>query len=170
MADYLADFGVKDQKREKRNKVIVLSVLSVAIVGGLVWYFARTFSEERTAKHFIALLESKDYKGAYAMWGCTDQTPCRDYKFERFLEDWGPKSPYANPSEISFTLSEPCGNSVWITLKTPKTEELGISVDPDSKVLSFTPEARCPGTWRLREFPGRLWRYFHSQDSPQPKA
>jgi hypothetical protein len=163
MADYLADYGVKDQKREKRNKLIVFTVIGSVIVAGLVWYFARTFSEERTAKRFVALLESKDYKGAYAMWGCTDQTPCRDYKFERFLEDWGPKSPYSNPGDISFTLAETCGNSVWVTLKTPKTEELGISVDPDTKFISFTPAARCPGQWRFREFPARLWRYMHSQ-------
>jgi len=165
MADYLADYGVKDQKREKRRKLIVLSVIGLVIAGGLIWFFGRTFTEERAAKRFFSALESKDYQSAYAMWGCTDQTPCRDYKFDKFLEDWGPKSPYANASEISTTLAEPCGNSVWITIKTPKTEELGLSVDPDTKVISFTPAARCPGTWRLREFPARLWRYFRSSSS-----
>jgi len=165
MADYLADYGVKDQKREKRNKLVVLTVVGLALAGVLIWYFARTFSEERAAKRFVALLESKDYSGAYAMWGCTDQSPCRDYKFDKFLEDWGPKSPYANPADISFTLAEPCGNSVWVTIKTPKTEELGLSVDPETKIISFTPAARCPGTLRLREFPARLWRYFHSSSS-----
>jgi hypothetical protein len=163
MADYLADYGVKDQKREKRNKLVVLTVVGLAIVVGLVWYFARTFTEERAAKQFVRLLENKDYKGAYAMWGCTEQTPCRDYKFDKFLEDWGPKSPYANAGDISFALAETCGNSIWITLKAPKTEELGISVDPDTKILSFTPAARCPGKWRFTEFPSRLWRYMRSQ-------
>ena len=163
MADYLAEFGVKDQQRETRNKRIVLTVLSLAIVGGLIWYFARTFNEERAVKRFVSLLESQDYKGAYAMWGCTDQAPCRDYKFESFMQDWGPKSPYAKPDEIGITLAEVCGNSVWVTVKTPKTDELGLSVDQDTRQLSFTPAARCPGKWRLREFPSRLWRYMHGQ-------
>src|SRR5256885_2154960 len=133
MADYLADYGVKDQKREKRNKLIVRTVIGLVVVGGLFWYFAKTFREERLVKHFISLLDSKDYKGAYAMWGCTDQSPCRDYPFDRFMEDWGPKSPYANAGDISTTLAESCGNSVWITIKTPKSEELGIAVDPDTR-------------------------------------
>ena len=163
MAGFLSDFGVKDQKRETRNKRIVLAVVGLVVFGGLFYYFVRTFTEERTVSRFISLLSSRDYKGAYAMWGCTDDKPCRDYKFERFMEDWGPKSPYGNPPEISRTLAEPCGNSVWVTIKTPKTEEVGLAVDSETRLISFTPEARCPGKWRVREFPGRLWRYLRSK-------
>lgn len=163
MAGYLDEFGVKDAKREKRNKIIIYSVLALVIGGGTIWYFARTFTEERVVKRFISSLESKDYKAAYAMWGCTDQSPCRDYKFDKFLEDWGEKSPYSKPSEISITLAETCGNSVWISIQTPKTEELGLSVDPETRFLSFTPDPRCPHKRRISEFPGRLWRYLRSQ-------
>ena len=163
MADYLSDYGVKDSKREKRNKRIVLTVASLALVSLVTWYFARTFNEERTVRRFVSLLASQDYKGAHALWGCTDQTPCRDYKYERFLEDWGPKSPYAKADTIETTLAEPCGNSVWITLKTPTTEEMALAIDPETKLLGFAPAARCPGKWRLREFLPRLWRYVRSQ-------
>ena len=163
MAEFLSGFGEKDQKRETRNKRIVLTVLGLAVAGGLFYYFARTFTEERTIGRFVSLLSSKDYKGAYAMWGCSDQAPCRDYRFDRFMEDWGPKSTYANASDISTTLAEPCGNSVWVTIKTPKSEELGLAVDGDTGLISFTPAARCPGKLRLREFPGRLWRYLRSK-------
>ena len=163
MAGYLFDYGVKDLKREKRNKQIVLAVVGLVILGGIFYYFARTFREERTVSHFVSLLSSQDYKGAYALWGCTGETPCRDYQFERFMEDWGPKSPYARPAEIDKVLAETCGNAVWVTIKTPKTEELGLAVDGDTRQLSFTPAARCPGKIRLSEFPGRLWRYMRSQ-------
>ena len=163
MADFLTGYGDKDVKRATRNKRVVLAVVGLVAAGGLFWYFAKTFMEERTVNRFVSLLSSQDYKGAYAMWGCTDQTPCRDYKMERFMEDWGPKSPYANASEISTTLAESCGNSVWITIKTPKTAELGLAVDADTSLISFTPEARCPGKWRLREFIPRLWRYMRSK-------
>ena len=163
MAEFLSGFGVKDEKRERRNKRIVLAVVGLAVFGGLFYYFARTFVEERTVSRFVSLLGSQDYKGAYALWGCTDQAPCRDYKFERFMEDWGPKSPYGRTSDISKTLAEPCGNAVWVTLKTPTTEELGLAVDGDTRLISFTPAARCPGKVRVREFPGRLWRYLRSK-------
>ena len=163
MAGYLSDYGVKDLEREKRNKQIVLAVVGLVVLGGIFYYFARTFTEERTVSRFVSLLSSQDYKGAYAMWGCTDQTPCRDYRFERFMEDWGPKSPYPQPAEIDKVLAEPCGNAVWITIKSPKTEELGLAVDSDTRQLSFTPTARCPGKIRIREFPGRLWRYMRSK-------
>lgn len=163
MAEFLTGYGVKDQKRENRYKRIVLVAVTLALLGGLIYYFARTFTEQRTVSRFTSLLSSQNYKDAYAMWGCTDQAPCRDYKFESFLQDWGPKSPYPNPSEISTTLAEPCGNSVWVTIKTPNTEEVGLAVDPETRLLSFTPAARCPGKLRLREFPGRLWRYMRSK-------
>lgn len=163
MAEFLSGFGVKDQKRETRNKRIVLAVVGLAVFGGIFYYFARTFTEERTVSRFVSLLTSQDYKGAYAMWGCTEQAPCRDYKFERFMEDWGPKSPYPQPAEIERVLAEPCGNAVWVTIKTAKTEELGLAVDGETRQLSFTPATRCPGTIRVREFPGRLWRYLRSK-------
>ena len=163
MPELFSDFGVKDSKREKRNKQIVFAVIGLAVFGGLFYYFARTFTEERAVSRFVSLLSSQDYKGAYAMWGCTDQTPCRDYKFERFMEDWGPKSSYGQPGEIDKVLAEPCGNAVWVTLKTPKTEELGLAVDGETRLISFTPAARCPGKIRVREFPGRLWHYVRSK-------
>ena len=163
MADYLSDYGVKDQKRETRNKRIVLAVVGLALFGGIFYYFARTWTEERTVERFVSLLKAQDFKGGYALWGCTDQTPCRDYNFGRFMEDWGPKSPYGNPSDISTTMAEPCGNAVWITIKTPKSEELGLAVDGETRMISFTPAARCPGKLRLREFPSRLWRYLRSE-------
>ena len=163
MADFLTGYGEKDFKRAQRLKRIALTVVGLAVFGGLFYYFARTFTEERTVSRFVSLLSNKDYQGAYAMWGCGNPGGCRDYKFDRFMEDWGPKSPYSNPSEISTTLAEPCGNSVWITVKTPKTEELGLVVDSETRFLSFTPAARCPGKWRLREFPERLWKYMRSK-------
>ena len=163
MAEFLSGFGEKDQKRETRNKRIVLTVVGLALTGGLFYYFARTFREERAVGRFVSLLSSKDYKNAYAMWGCTDDKPCRDYKLDRFMEDWGPKSAFANPADISTTLAEPCGNSVWVTLKAPNSEEVGLGIDTETRQLSFAPAARCPGKLRLREFPERLWRYLRSK-------
>lgn len=91
MSEFLDNYGVKDARREKRVKQILYTVLTLAVVGGGLWFFFRNWKEESRVKEFLTLLERQDYKTAYALWGCTEATPCRDYKFERFLEDWGPK-------------------------------------------------------------------------------
>jgi hypothetical protein len=158
--EFLVGYGVQDLKRERRRKLIALTVVGAAVAGLLIWYVARTFREERTVKQFVHLLEAKDYAGAYALWGCTPQTPCRDYKIEKFTEDWGAASPFANAADISITIAEPCGNSVWVSVKSPKGEETGLSVDAETRFISYAPEARCPGKWRLREFPSRLWKFI----------
>ena len=163
MSDYLSGYGVQDSKREKRWLLIALSIVGAAMAGLVIWYFARTFTEERIVKQFVRTLESKDYQSAYALWGCTDQKPCRDYKYEKFLEDWGEKSPFANATENKLVMAEPCGNSVWVTLKTPKSEETGVTVDSETRYIGYAPEARCIGKWRASEFFPRLFRFIRER-------
>jgi hypothetical protein len=159
MSDYLTGYGVQDRQREKRRRLIALSVIGLALAGLAIWYFARTYREEQIVKHFFRSLEARDYASSYALWGCSQQTPCRDYKYEQFIEDWGPKSAFANPGDITITLAEPCGNSVWVSIKTPRSQETGLTVDGETRFIGFAPEARCPGKWRLREFLPRLWKF-----------
>ena len=158
--EYLSNYGVKDARREKRFFRIAGSIAGAALLGTILWYYLRTYNEEQIAKQFFANLQARNYKAAYAQFGCTDASPCRDYSFDRFLEDWGEKSPYANTSTVDFSLVEPCGNTVWFTIKQPGTRPVGIAVDPESKLVTFTPSASCPGVWRVRDFPGKLMAYI----------
>lgn len=168
MSDYLAGYGVTDSRRESRFKLIAGGVILTAILAVTAWYNLRTWSEERVVKQFLQFLSQKNYNAAYQLWGCSAEKPCRDYNLEKFLEDWGEKSPYADIGQTSISLAEPCGNTIWVSLKHPKQEELGLSVDPDTKVLSFAPNPRCPGVWRLRELPQRFSAFWKNQTSDVP--
>src|SRR5258707_10827133 len=100
MGGYLDAYGVADQRRERLIKRIVIWG-GVAVVVAVILYFSfRNFRQEQVIKQFFSLLEQKRYQEAYAMWGCTPDHPCKYYAPEKFTEDWGPSSPYANPSAI----------------------------------------------------------------------
>jgi hypothetical protein len=155
MSGYLDQYGQSDARREKRWKRVVLAVAAVALLGGSAYFFARTWAEERAVHQFLAHLKAKDFAAAHAQFGCTPQKPCRDYDFAKFLEDWGDKGQYYSVS-LDIEFAEPCGNQVWVTIKAKDKPELALAVDPATKEISFTPDPRCPGKWRVREFPSRF--------------
>lgn len=156
--EYLTNYGVTDARREKRFFRTAAIVIGSALLGTFLYFHFRTFSDERQVKDFLAMLARKDYRAAYAKFGCPQE--CRDYKFNRFLEDFGDKSTFADVGNVKITLAEPCGNTVWVSVKHPKHAEIGLSVDRNDRTITFAPEARCPGVWRASEFPGRLWAYL----------
>ncbi len=156
--EYLTNYGVSDARRERRFFITAAIVIGSALLGTFLYYHFRTYKDERDVKEFFALLARKDYKAAYAKFGCP--TECRDYKFDRFIEDFGDKSPYSDIQNVRITLAEPCGNTAWVSVKHPNFPEVGLSVDPGDRTITFAPEARCPGVWRLSEFPGRLWTFI----------
>ena len=156
--EYLNNYGILDARREKRFHRTLALIIGSALLGTFLWFYFRTFSDERSVKDFLALLARKDYQAAYAKFGCAPA--CRDYKFDRFLEDFGEKSPYADAASVKLTLAEPCGNTVWVSVKPPNHREVGLSVDPGDRTVTFAPEARCPGVWRFREFPSRFMSFL----------
>src|SRR6266852_4333984 len=100
MAGYLDAYGVSDERRERRTKRIFLWGLAAAIVLSVLYFTFRTWSQERVVKQFLTLLQQKNYQDAYKLWGCTPDTPCKYYPPEKFTEDWGPSSPFSDPSAI----------------------------------------------------------------------
>ncbi|MBM3786000.1 MAG: hypothetical protein FJW30_16695 [Acidobacteria bacterium] len=142
MNGYLDQFGVADARREKRNKRIVLSLVGLIISGGLLWYFFRDYKEEARLREFFSLLEKKDYKAGYGLWGCTDATPCRDYAFDKFLRDWGPESPASAVAQIRKGKVRSCAGSV-IQQLTIRGEEVNLIVDRSTLTLGFSPWPVC---------------------------
>ncbi len=158
--DYLGSYGVKDAKREKRFYQIAGTIIGTALLGAFLWYYFRTWGEEQAVKQFFANLQAKNYKAAYTQFGCTGASPCRDYAFDKFLEDWGDKSTFADVSNVSLGLVEPCGNMVWVEVKRPGKPAIGLAVDPQTKAVGYALSARCPGVWRVRDFPSKLMAYI----------
>jgi hypothetical protein len=149
MASYLEAYGAAEEQRAARLRLIKNSsiVLGVVLVVGLVVYgIFKNYSEEQRAKTFVSLLQAHDYQGAYRLWGCLDTHPCPDYPFDKFLEDWGPKSAHADQSSAKIGLSQSCGSGVVIRLDYKGSEEpVSLEVERSTKIISFAPWAECPG-------------------------
>lgn len=157
MSSYLEAYGAAEEQRAKRIRLIKNSsiVLGCVIIVALVLYgIFKNYSEERQAQTFLSLLQARNYQGAYRLWGCSDTQPCRDYPFDKFLEDWGPKSPHADASSARLGDSESCGSGVVVPLNYKGSQEpVTLWVERNSKIISFAPWPQCPGRhWHIGAF------------------
>ena len=166
MAGYLDNYGAGDERREKIIKIAVVSVVVLALAGVIFYALFHNYPEERQAKRFFELLRVKDYKSAYALWGCTDDKPCRDYPMTEFMKDWGPDKEPVN--EIDVLDTESCGSGVIVEVDAGKTGDKKLWVERDSRVLGFPPFERCPQGNRIHDF----WRNirFRLHGRPVPAA
>ena len=144
MADFLDQYGVADERRAKFIKRLVISLVSIAVVGGALFFIFHNFREEQKVKQFYALLVGKDYKAAYAMFGCTDTTPCPGYEFSRFLEDWGPASGHNDLSNVRISRSRSCGSGVLLTIEFGGNHREKLWVERRDRSIGFPPVQGCP--------------------------
>lgn len=143
MAGYLEDYGVGDAQREKKLKWITISLVSAAVLGVILYAMFRDFKEDRRISQFRKALQQQDFKTAYTFWGCTQEVPCRDYGFDKFLEDWGPQGANAKVATASVSDSERCGNGYIVAFDTGK-DPVSLWVERDTGVLSYAPWSACP--------------------------
>lgn len=142
MAGYLDQYGKGDERREKIIKTVVYSLIALVVVGGPLLFIFHNFRQEHQVKKFFELLASKDYKAAYALWGCSDTKPCTGYSMQSFLDDWGPGK--ANPSNVRIAKSRSCGSGVILTVDFDKSREEKLWVQRDDLVIGFSPLPGCP--------------------------
>ena len=148
MAGYLEEYGALEDRRARRLALLKrwgLIVLLLLIVATVAYAVFKNYSEEKQVKTFLGKLQAKDYAGAYRMWGCTESTPCRDYSFARFNDDWGPNSPHAKSPAPHIDTSQSCGSGVILRLDYPHAEPVPLWVERGTGVLSFAPWPECPG-------------------------
>jgi hypothetical protein len=143
MPGYLDQYGAGEERRLKIIKVTALELVSVLIFGGLAWWFLNDYKEERRARQFFTFLAHRDYQAAYALWGCTDAHPCRDYPLNDFMKDWGPASGRGDPETFRVTKSRSCGSGVILTVEAGNQQEK-LWVERSNLVLGFSPLPGCP--------------------------
>ncbi|MEX2261021.1 MAG: hypothetical protein WD696_03675 [Bryobacteraceae bacterium] len=144
MAGYLDQYGTADARREKVFKYLIVSTIATAIVGGTLFFFLKNYRQEGRVSTFVNLLGQKQYREAYALWGCTEATPCPEYQFEKFMEDWGPDSPNADVSSANVSRSRSCGEGVIVSLRVVSDREEKLWVDRESLAIGFSPWPGCP--------------------------
>ena len=140
MTGYLEGYGAGEERRAKLMKRTALAVFLVLVAGGALYFFFRNFREERRAKLFFELLAARDYQAAYALWGCTPSSPCKDYSMERFMEDWGPQSQHADLSAMKITMVRGCSDGVIVGARFGAGQTDYLWVDRKSRNLGFAPQ------------------------------
>lgn len=165
MSGYLESYGAGDERREKIIKTVAISAGAFLIAAGLGYFFFHNYPEEKQAKRFYELLQAHDYKAAYALWGCTDATPCRDYVMAEFMKDWGPDK--VTPTDVDLLDAESCGTGVIVEVAS-KNSDQKLWVERGTHVLGFPPFERCPQGNRIHD----LWRNvrFRLRGRPVPPA
>jgi len=161
MAGYLANYGSGEEQREKRTRRLVIIGSIVAVVLGLYLLTFHTpileryirfvqiiknHKEEKQVEEFESLLTKHDYKAAYALWGCSDAKPCRDYPFKSFMDDWGPKGSDNSGQVFHTTRSRSCGSGVILTVDSASKEEVKLWVQKDDQTIGFSPYGGCYAT------------------------
>jgi len=145
MAGYLEQYGVGVDRRLKIIKTIVISLVSLLVDGGILLFMFHDYREEQRVKQFLALLNARDYKDAYAMFGCTDAKPCTAYAFDKFMEDWGPASEHKNYGNARISRSRSCGSGVILTVDYGRNQQEKLWVERKDMTIGYPPFQGCPG-------------------------
>src|SRR5437016_2451046 len=109
MGSYLEAYGADEAQRARRARTVRISITAavLAILAALILYMEfRNYTQVSVVRHFLELLRQRDYADAYRMFGCTEATPCPNYAYPKFLEDWGPNSPFADASRASVGVTQ----------------------------------------------------------------
>ncbi len=135
---YLDSYGVQEARRERFLKLGILSVVGVLIVGVVLFFWLRDRSEKKQVTAFLDALRARDYKAAYQYWGCSFDKPCREYPYERFLEDWGPSGPNANAAAARQTGGQHCKTGRIEVVQFPGNE-VQLWVEKKTQLVGFAP-------------------------------
>ena len=148
MGGYLEAYGAGEERRVRRVrllKITLIVVVCASILGAVLYAVFKNHAEERQVKTFIEALRKSDYQTAYRMWGCNESHPCRDYSFDKFMEDWGPKSAHASVGSARIGLSQSCGAGVLLRVDYQGAEPVPLWVERNGQVISYAPWPECPG-------------------------
>jgi hypothetical protein len=141
MAGYLDHYGAGEERRETLVKRALIALGIGLVLAGVLFYVFHNIRQERRIGAFFSLLASHDYKGAYALWGCTDAKPCQGYSFATFMQDWGPSK--GDPSRYKIARSKSCGSGVIMNVNFGNDSEV-LWVERNDLTISFSPFPGCP--------------------------
>jgi hypothetical protein len=151
MAGYLDHYGADEQRREKTIKRVAIAVLAIIVIAAILVYSLNGYRQERQVKLFFDLLASRNYTAAYALWGCTEAKPCRDYPIAEFMKDWGPEALPA-PGSAEVLGGDSCGSGVIVDVDAGKAGDKRIWVESDTLTLGYPPFQECPQRNRIADF------------------
>jgi hypothetical protein len=158
---YLDHYDEGWANRARRNKLIMSVVVTVVVIYAMyqglylldrmevraasyIYGFFRNRAQRAQVTQFVQLLQKHDYTSAYRLWGCTETKPCPEYTFDKFMEDWGPHSKYAQIPSFDITKWPRCGSGVIVTVDLGQNREERLWVEGSEMTIGYSPWRVCP--------------------------
>jgi hypothetical protein len=168
MGTYLQHYGAGEERRNQIIKRIVLGCIAAVVLCVASYFVFQDFPEKQVAKHFLEQVNSHQYQAAYREWGCTEQHPCPNYDFKRFMEDWGPSKGGSSPWKIANV--EGCRSFVTVNVQAQGAELESLAIQRDDHSLGYAPSPECQERkWRWKQFFHRIFG-GGSADAPPPRT
>ena len=146
MAGFFEQYETKGNWRERAVKWFFLLIFLGLILWGADWTLGKLgkdnisdFRAQWRLRSFYSALGEKQYEEAYSMWGCDKQHPCRDYAYDKFIEDWGPNSPNAAAPQAKKLVVRHCESGIVRTDLLPNNEMISLYVNRTDLIVSFAP-------------------------------
>jgi hypothetical protein len=156
VASYLQQYGAGDEQRSRVIKRIILGAIGVVVVAIAAYLLLHNFPEKQVAKHFLAEVNGGQFQQAYRDWGCTPEHPCKNYDFNRFMQDWGQSKNGSAPWTIASV--DGCKTFVTVNVQAPGSQLQSLAVERDNHELGFAPAPECQERkWRWKQFFERIF-------------
>ena len=144
---YLEAYGVREARRQRKIRLLLTlagTAFLILLISGIVWFvYFRNRAEKSQIQAFLERLRSGDYQSAYSLWGCTQATPCPHYPFDKFMEDWGPKSPQADIAQAKLTTTKSCDTGIIQFIQFADKHEVQLWVERKDRTIGFAPWPIC---------------------------
>lgn len=151
---YLQHYGAGDERRSRILKRIVIASVVVIVLAIAAYLFFHDYPEKQAVNHFLAEVNGHQYQAAYRDWGCTPSHPCRDYDYNRFMQDWG--SNVSSPWKIASV--DGCKTFVTVNAQANGAELQSIAVERGTHSMSFAPAPECQEKrWHWKQFFHRIF-------------
>ncbi len=169
MGGYLQNYGAGEEQRGRTIRNIILIVVGLLILWWVVYLVSHNRSEEKAVTSFLGQLNAHEYPKAYTDWGCSVSAPCRNYDYNRFLEDWGPKKKLTSPWKVVNV--DGCKTFVTVNVKAGGSELESLGVERGAKTIMFAPDAECQEPqWRWKQFFQRMFGHGAPASRPAETA
>ena len=149
MSGYLDQYGAGDERRARNIKIVVISLVGLAALTGVLYFFLRNYPQERQAKRFFQLLVAGNYQQAYGMWASTEDER-HSYPMSAFMQDWA--SPSVQVHSFDILDAESCNNTVIVDVDLGQAGDKKLWIDRKTLALSFPPYDQCPHQNRIYDF------------------
>ncbi len=156
MGSYLQHYGAGEERRNRTIWRIILGAIGLLLILCILYFLLHNYREKQVVDRFLTRVNAHDYASAYADWGCTTASPCRNYDYKRFMEDWGPAKKTSSPWKIASV--DGCNAFVTVNVQAEGAELESLGVVRGSKTLMYAPAPECQEPqWRWKQFFSRLF-------------